>query len=76
MNGHKKSTWFQKFFYGFVFVFGFFIQPEWFLNNVYSYELWRDKAWVINRFFVYSLFSGFAACVFVWLCARFAKKYL
>jgi hypothetical protein len=38
--------------------------------------LWRDKAWVINRFFVYSLFSGCVACVFVWLCARFAKKYL
>jgi hypothetical protein len=76
MNGLKTSTWFQRVFYGFVFIFGYFIQPGWFFTNVYSYELWRDKAWVINRFFVYSLFSGLVACVFVWLCARFAKRFL
>ena len=66
----------QGFFYGFVFVVGFFFQPNWFYNNVYSYSLWADKAWVINRFLIYSLFSGVVTCALVWLFARFAKKYL
>ena len=76
MRQINTGTWQQRTFYGFTFIVGFFFQPNWFFTNVYSFELWRDKTWLVNRFVVYSVFSGMVLCLVLWLCARFAKKYL
>jgi hypothetical protein len=76
MRKINTGTWQQRTFYGLTFVVGFFFQPNWFFSNVYSFDLWQDKAWLVNRFVVYSVFSGMVLCLVLWLWARFAKKYL
>ena len=72
----NTGTWQQRTFYGFTFIVGFFFQPSWFFRNVYSFELWRDTAWMVNRFVVYSIFSGLVLCLVAWASVGFAKKYL
>jgi len=76
MRQINTGTWQQRTFYGFIFAVGFFFQPSWFFRNVYSFELWRDTVWMVNRFVVYSIFSGVVLCLVSWLSARLAKKYL
>ena len=76
MRQINLGTWQQKIFYVFTFFIGFIFQPDWFFKNVYSFELWRDTAWVVNRYTVYSIFSGLVLCFLAWLFSRFAKKFL
>ena len=76
MSRMNIGTWQQRIFYGMTFFVGFLVQPDWFFKNVYSFELWRDSAWVVNRYLVYSIFSGLVLCLAVWLFSRFAKKFL
>jgi hypothetical protein len=70
------ETWKQRVFYGFVFVVGFFFQPNWFYMNFYSNPKFRDGAIWVPSFSVYNALSGFLTAVSIWAFIRFAKKFL
>ncbi len=70
------ETWKQRVFYGFVFVIGFFFQPNWFYMNFYSNPKFRDSANWVPPFEIYSALSGTLTVLTLWASIRFAKKFL
>jgi hypothetical protein len=70
------ETWKQRVFYGFIFIVGYFYQPNWLYMNFYSNPKFRDGATWVPSFGIYSALSGFLTAVFIWAFIRFAKKYL
>jgi hypothetical protein len=70
------ETWKQRVFYGFIFIVGYFYQPNWFYMNFYSNPKFRDDASWVPSFAVYSALSGLLTAVTVWAFIRFAKKFL
>ena len=76
MRKLSTGTWKQRYFYGFTFVIGFFYQPNWFYMNFYSNPKWRDNAWWVPRYEIYSILSGIILCLAVWAFIRFSKRHL
>ncbi len=58
MRNLEIETWKQRVFYGFIFVVGFFFQPNWFYMNFYSNPKFRDGANWAPSFEIYSALSG------------------
>jgi fatty acid desaturase len=76
MRNTGVETWPKRFFYGFVFVIGFFIQPNWFYMNFYSNPKFRDGANWVPSYAIYSAVSGALTALAIWAFIRFAKKFL
>lgn len=70
------ETWKQRVFYGFVFVIGFFFQPNWFYMNFYSNPKFRDGAAWVPSFEIYCALSGVLTAVSTWAFIRFTKRFL
>ncbi len=70
------ETWKQRVFYGFLFIVGYFYQPNWFYMNFYSNPKFRDDASWVPSFEVYSVLSAILTVVVTWTFVRFAKRLL
>ena len=70
------ESWKQRVFYGFIFIVGFFFQPNWFYMNFYFNPKSRDGATWVPSFAVYSALSGLLTVVSIWVFIRLAKKFL
>ena len=70
------ESWKQRVFYGFIFIVGFFYQPNWFYMNFYSNPKFRDGATWIPSYEIYNAISGLLTAASIWAFIRFAKKFL
>jgi len=70
------ETWKQRVFYGFMFIVGFFYQPNWFYMNFYSNPKFRDGATWVPSFEVYCVLSATLTVLVTWTFVRFSKRLL
>lgn len=76
MKKLNTGTWKQKTFYGFIFIAGYFYQPNFIYENFWSRADFYKYIPFTVPFWFYSIVCGFGFTVIVWSFVKFSRKHL